>query len=456
MRRTATMCGALAAVVTSATASEAQTAGGSTPPVVYRAGVAAGAPQVQLWVVDGPAPGASGRMATPHGAYDPYDAALAGGRVYFRVSADAYVTVAAIGSGGRVRILFPRSPQDLRQTAGRSTRSVSLDDANRASADWSSWGYVAAIAAYAAPDYGGFAPQGRWRERNVARPEWDDPTAAVEELARQLYPDGSDYAVDFAFYRAPYGGTAQSAYRSTYRDCARFGYDWTFAPWELLSPYDVGCWNAGWGYYGWTPFVPRHKPRGYYPGRGDGRGDRSRWDADERMATRDAGHERRPRHPRGQADGAPQDGPPGGDGGHVRPPNSGDDGRPNGSAFDDRVRRTDDPPRAVRGSIDPHSPPEVTRDRWRVTDPTPGEQLWSIPPVQSPPPRAEPPRAEPPRREIPRAAPPADRTRSVEPARERPREQPREQPRAEKQPGGSVIVAPPAEGRRASKPRPGA
>src|SRR5215208_3883073 len=148
MRRSARTWWALGVVATCATAAGAQSPDRPAPTVVYRTGAAREAPTVHLWVVDEPAQ-ADARMRRR--SYDPYDPAgrYDGGgdaRVYFRVSDDAYVTVAVIGSGGRVRILYPRYTGDLRPVPVRATQYTWLDEGASASGDWSDWGYVAAIA----------------------------------------------------------------------------------------------------------------------------------------------------------------------------------------------------------------------------------------------------------------------------------------------------------------------
>jgi len=420
MRRGATTWWALGAVVACATAAVAQTPARPAPTVVYRTGAAREAPTVQVWVVHTQAQAGAGAQGRSYDPYDPvgFDDRDGTARAYFRVSDDAYVTVALIGSGGRVRIIHPQYAGELRPVPARVTRSARLDGAASGDGDWSDWGYVAAIASYGAPDYADYTRQGEWRSRTVARPAIDDPAVAVDELARQLYPDGGDYAVDFAFYRTPYRDYARASRGGSHRSCATFGYDWTFAPWELLSAYDVGCWHPGWGYYGWAPLGPSYPaypgyppPRRYRPPRGsapDGAGpDDGRW------AARDAARGRRPASPRGSRGGTNPAGgsenPAGGpDADQFRPPHTVDRGRLRASPPDDRVHRTDDPPRVVRSPADPRSIVE-TRDGWRVGAPQPSALPSASAPAAGPsrsqPTRSEPARSEPVRTEPVRAEP---------------------------------------------------
>ena len=172
-------------------------------------------------------------------------------RVYFRTERDAYVTVFRVDTDGRVRVLFPRVPDDDNWAAGGTTYQLSAYDRGVGFMvdDYPGVGYVFGVASNEPFDYHGMVAADGWDLREVSGGRvHGDPLASLEEMAQGLLPAG--YA-DFDDHLVPYYVEQRYDYpRFVCYDCH------AYTPFAYWDPYLSWCprytlvvWNDPWYYY---------------------------------------------------------------------------------------------------------------------------------------------------------------------------------------------------------------
>ncbi len=172
-------------------------------------------------------------------------------RVYYRTERGAFVTVFRVDTDGRVRVLFPRRPDDDNWAEGGATYSVSNWDRGVAFVvdDYPGVGYVFAAASSEPFDYRVIEDYGRWDVHAISDGRvHGDPRAALEALVGRLLPDRYD---DFETHLAPYYVERRYDYpRFVCYDCH------AYVPFYTWDPYRAWCrrftlvvWSDPWYYY---------------------------------------------------------------------------------------------------------------------------------------------------------------------------------------------------------------
>jgi hypothetical protein len=127
-------------------------------------------------------------------------------RLYYRTSADAFVSIFQIDTNGTVRVLFPRSPdEDHYARGGRDYRLLFPRSTWWTVEDDPGVGYFFAVASPEPFDFSSFRYshfQGGWDLSFVGRTAYADPYVAMDEYIARLIPDWEyvPYALDFAAY----------------------------------------------------------------------------------------------------------------------------------------------------------------------------------------------------------------------------------------------------------------
>lgn len=172
-------------------------------------------------------------------------------RVYFRTERDAYVTVFRVDTDGRVRVLFPRIPDDDNWAAGGTTYQLSAYDRGVGFMvdDYPGVGYVFGVASNEPFDYHEMVAADGWDVREVSGGRvHGDPLSSLEEMVQGLLPAG--YA-DFDDHLVPYYVDQRYDYpRFVCYDCH------AYTPFAYWDPYLSWCprytlvvWNDPWYYY---------------------------------------------------------------------------------------------------------------------------------------------------------------------------------------------------------------
>jgi hypothetical protein len=140
-------------------------------------------------------------------------------RVYYRVSADAYVAVFRIDTEGRVSLLSPQHPgADTRVQGGREYRLLLAGSARWAVTDAPGEGFFFAVASDQPLDFGLFdfdAAEG-WDISGAGSATYDDPYQAIDDYVLALLPswESVPYALDLLPYEVAEeaAGTAMYPY----------------------------------------------------------------------------------------------------------------------------------------------------------------------------------------------------------------------------------------------------
>src|SRR5262249_39674802 len=125
-------------------------------------------------------------------------------RLYFRTERDAYVTVLRIDTDGRMRVLFPRAPDEDNYAYGGETASVTPGGYGEAFGvdDVPGQGFVFAAASDAPFDYHIALDGGNWDPQlSIGGRVHGDPLSTLEEFTQQMLPDGY---TDFDTHLVPY------------------------------------------------------------------------------------------------------------------------------------------------------------------------------------------------------------------------------------------------------------
>ena len=174
-------------------------------------------------------------------------------RLFYRTERDAYITVLRVDTDGRVRVLFPRSPEEDNYAYGGETYSVVDGGHGEAFVvdDDPGQGFLFAAASDAPFDYHSMLVDGdHWDPQlDVGARVHGDPLSSLEELVQGMLPEGY---TDFDTHLVPYYVDQRYQYpRFVCYDC------------HAYTPY--ASWDP---YYAWCPqyqLVVWTDPFYYYP-----------------------------------------------------------------------------------------------------------------------------------------------------------------------------------------------
>jgi hypothetical protein len=202
-------------------------------------------------------------------------------RVYYRTERDAFVTIFRVDTDGRIRILFPYTPDDDNYAYGATTYGVTTAGRNEAFVvdDDPGVGYVFGVASDEPFDYRALLYDGAWDVQLASGGRvHGDPLSSLEEMVQQLLPEGF---VDFDTHLIPYYVERRYDYpRFVCYDCH------AYTPWYSWNPYSAWCsrytlvvWRDPWYYYPsyWYPTWYYGGTRVVYVQPGGTRADRGRF-----------------------------------------------------------------------------------------------------------------------------------------------------------------------------------
>lgn len=173
-------------------------------------------------------------------------------RALFRVREDAYVTIVRLDTDGRMRVLYPRTPNDDNWVqAGHTYRVPGYTDASFVVDDPTGVGYVFAISSYKPFDFGRYAVGHGWDQVALASRVHGDPFVALRSFAERIaYDANTGYATDYAEY---YVDRRVDYPRYAYPDCNDSR--------VIFDPYDAPCTR-----YFVIVYDDGYYPYRYYPG----------------------------------------------------------------------------------------------------------------------------------------------------------------------------------------------
>ncbi len=172
-------------------------------------------------------------------------------RVFYRTERDAYVTIFRVDTDGRVKVLFPRDPDDENYGYGGATYTVSGSGQGTAFYvdDYAGVGYIFGVASTAPFNYDAIFGDGRWDLHSIGDGRiHGDPLSSLEELSGRLLPEGYG---DYDTHLLPYYVEQRYNYpRFVCYDCH------TYMPFTYWDPYQAWCrrftlvvWNDPYYYY---------------------------------------------------------------------------------------------------------------------------------------------------------------------------------------------------------------
>ncbi len=180
-------------------------------------------------------------------------------RLYYRTSADAYVTIFHVDTDGSVRLLFPRSPDDDDLVrGGRDYRLLFPTSPYWYVDEDPGQGYFFILASPEPFDYSPFAYSRydrSWDLGGVGRTVYQDPYVAMDDYVASLLPGWEDipYALDFVSYDV---GESHDYPRFLCYDCHGFQ---SYATW---NPYTYACSSFRVVVWDDPYFYPRYRYRG--------------------------------------------------------------------------------------------------------------------------------------------------------------------------------------------------
>ncbi len=127
-------------------------------------------------------------------------------RIYYRTTSDAYISILNINTDGTVRLVYPRSPDDVHYArAGRDYRLLFPRSEFWRVEDSPGMGYFFIVASSQPFDFSAFGYSryaGGWDLSNIGDAVYSDPYQAIDDYVTYLVPDWeyADYAIDFATY----------------------------------------------------------------------------------------------------------------------------------------------------------------------------------------------------------------------------------------------------------------
>lgn len=197
------------------------------------------APRVHVWITD------------DRSVYDRGDRV----RVRFSSDDDAYVFILRIDTDGRMRVLFPRHPDDDPFIqAGDTYRLPGYAAGGFRVDDYPGVGYVFAIASRDRFVLDRYNDDGYWNYHLIGGRINDDPFEAVHRFAERILYDRDDpYTVDYAEYDV---GRHYDYPRFVCYQCH------TYHPYHTWDPYDHPCVRFHLVIYD----EPDYYPYRYYPG----------------------------------------------------------------------------------------------------------------------------------------------------------------------------------------------
>ena len=204
-------------------------------------------------------------------------------RIYYSTSRDAFVALFHIDTDGRVRLVFPRAPDENHYVRGGRDYQLYLGR----SAHWTveedpGIGYFFLVASSRPFDFSGFRHSGAGQGRGSSHEGetvHHDPYLAMDDYVARLVPgwEDADYALDFTEYHV---GGSHAHPRFLCYDCHRF------RPYSAWNPYHQSClsfrvviyeddfyyplsWYRG-GRVVYQRLPPRRRPRFGFKERADG------------------------------------------------------------------------------------------------------------------------------------------------------------------------------------------
>lgn len=180
-------------------------------------------------------------------------------RVYYRVSADAYVAIFHIDTDGTVRLVHPRAPdEDNYVRGGRDYRLLFPRSPYWYVDEYDGKGYFFIVASSRPLDFSefGYSYYGAgWDLTQVGRQIYRDPYVAMDDYVAALVPDWEQegYGLDFLAYNV---GQVYDYPRFMCYECHGFR---TFVAW---NPYRYACTNFRVVVYDDPYFYPAYRYRG--------------------------------------------------------------------------------------------------------------------------------------------------------------------------------------------------
>lgn len=204
-------------------------------------------------------------------------------RVYYRTSADAFISIFHIDTNGGVRLLYPSSPEVDPYVAGGRDYRLLFPRASQWYVDEDPGiGYYFIVASPDPLDFRDFRfsyGTGGWDLSFAGRTVYEDPFVAMDEYIARLIPDWevADYALDYLEYHVGdrhdyprflcydcHGFTPYSTWNPYLSACSSFTVVTYNDPWY----YPVNRYQGGWVVWARPPVVgqPRYVFRGRRPG----------------------------------------------------------------------------------------------------------------------------------------------------------------------------------------------
>jgi len=173
-------------------------------------------------------------------------------RVYYRTSADAFVSIFHIDTNGGVRLLYPSSPEVDPYVAGGRDYRLLFPRASQWYVDEDPGvGYYFIVASPEPFDFRDFSysyQTGGWDLSFAGRTVYEDPFVAMDEYIARLIPDWeyADYALDYLEYHV---GDRHEYPRFLCYDCHGFSPYSTWNPYlSACSSFSVVAYNDPWYY----------------------------------------------------------------------------------------------------------------------------------------------------------------------------------------------------------------
>ncbi len=173
-------------------------------------------------------------------------------RVYYRTSADAFISIFHIDTNGGVRLLYPSSPEVDPFVAGGRDYRLLFPRASQWYVDEDPGvGYYFIVASPEPLDFRDFRfsyETGGWDLSFAGRTVYEDPFVAMDEYIARLIPDWeyADYALDYLEYHV---GDRHDYPRFLCYDCHGFSPYSTWNPYlSACSSFTVVAYNDPWFY----------------------------------------------------------------------------------------------------------------------------------------------------------------------------------------------------------------
>ena len=176
--------------------------------------------------------------------------------VYFQVDRPAHIGLFEVGSDGRVRVLFPRTPRDAALVEpNRAYRVLAGAGIYMTGGGRNQIPYVFAVASSAPLDFRKFGNGNRWQYQ-LASNRSDNPDYTIEQIANMVAADGdASVATDYVYFatRDQYryvnalqnGGCFGNDYSISERGSDSYFRNFVVPLWGLIQPF----FGSGFSYY---------------------------------------------------------------------------------------------------------------------------------------------------------------------------------------------------------------